>query len=263
MSFDEFFVNGDKPYAENLNDSVLLANALDFKVIVTAPDQFSNGSFLDTVVKRKCGVCTMRLSESLPDGVSVTGGGYLSFTGVKSVEFFVYPNFNQFGAWRSISWTCDDDLEDNITVDLLTKEGDVILSDIGNGTPLSSDVELSKLDEIIVKVSSVDDVVLTGLVFEYSKRNTINIEQSSVRILNYSTTDEMNTAILTAVLPKANISEVYSKLETDALLGLKVNISDLQELIHNELKDVFTGKAAEVTIVNGKLTVKKYEESDL
>ena len=162
MSFDEFFVDGDKPYAENLNDSVLLANALEFKVVVTAPDGFSNGSFLDSTSKRKCGVCTMRLSEALPSGVSVTGDGYLSFTGSKSVEFFVYPNFNQFGSWSSISWVCDDSLEDNITVDLLTKTGDVIHSDIVNGGQLSSDVELSKLDEIIVKVSSVDDVVFNG-----------------------------------------------------------------------------------------------------
>lgn len=245
MSFDEFFVNGDKPYAENLNDSVLLANALEFKVIVSAPSDFSTGTFIDTTSARKCGVCTIRLKETLPTGVTVTGDGYLSFTGENTVQFCVYPNFNQFGKWNSICWTCTDTgTTTNIKVDLLTKLGDVIVEDITNGGQLSSDVELSKLDEIIVQIRSTDDCILDNLEFTFNKKINTSIPESSVRILGYSTTVEMNAAILAAVVDKVTSDEV-------------------EEIVHSVLQEVFTGRTALVSVENGELVVKTFEEEDL
>lgn len=242
---DEFFVNGDKPYAENLNDSVLLANALEFKVVVSAPQDFSTGTFIDTTTARKCGVCTIRLKETLPTGVSVTGDGYLSFTGNKTIQFFVYPNFNQFGKWNSITWTCTEPgTTTNIKVDLLTKLGDVIVSDVVNGGTLSSDVELSKLDEILVQVRSTDDCILDKLNFTFSKRVNTSIPESSVRILGYSTTTEMNAAILAAVVDKVTSDEV-------------------EEIVHNVLKEVLVGKTALVKVEDGKLKVETFDEEDL
>lgn len=221
---DEFFINGDKPYAENLNDSVLLANAMEFKVLVSAPSMFSNNSFMDTTVTRKCGVCTIRLSETLPAGVTVTPEGSLSFAGEKSIEFFVYPNFNQFGKWDKIDWTTNND---NITIDLLTKTGDVIESDISKDTTLADNVELKKLDEIIIKVNSTDDDVLTDLSFVFTKKNNVTIDESSVRLIGYSTTEEVT------------------------------------ELIHEILKEKLAGKTALVTIEDGELIVTSYDEEDL
>lgn len=227
---DDFFTNSDKPFAENLNDSVLLANALEFKVLVSAPTMFSTGGFIDTTVARKCGVCTMRLSESLPTGVSVTGDGYLSFTGAKSISFFVYPNFNQFGKWDKLDWTSKNN---RISIDLLTKTGDVIESNISKDTTLSDNVELKKLDEIIVRVNSTGNDVLQELSFVFTKKNNVTVDESSVRLIGYSTTEEVTRLI--------------------------------HEITHEILKDIFVGKVEQVTVLEdtGKLVVGRYTEEDL
>lgn len=257
MSFDEFFVNGDKPYAENLNDSVLLANALEFDVVVTAPTQFSTGKFLDVTSARKCGVCTIRLDESLPSGVSVTGDGKLSFTGEKTVQFYVYPNFNQFGKWKSVSWVCTGTGSNaKIKVDLLTKNGDVIVSDITNGGTLSSNNQLQVLDEIIVQLNSTETVTLEKLSFTYSKRNNINVTEESVRILGYSTTTEMNAAILAAVVDKVTSEEVEE-------IATQIATTIAETTTHTILQEVFRGKTATVQMQDGKLEVTIFEEEDL
>lgn len=200
--YDEFFIDGDKPFAENMNDSVLLSNALEFDVLVSAPSMFSNGSFMDTATKRKCGVSTVKLDSTLPRGVSVdssTGG--LSFTGSATVDLLVYPNFNMFGKWDKIGWTCSS--SSNLKVQLLTKTKDVIVSNVTNNGVLSTDSRLRVLDTIIVRLISTGACTLSKLDF-YFKKTTAHVDNNSVRLRGYSTTEEVGTLITNAVPTKVS-----------------------------------------------------------
>ena len=99
MSFDEFFTDGDKPYAENLNDSLALIDAFDVIVPTKMPTMFNNAEFSSTVnVTRKCGVALVTL-KSVGSGVTV---GTSSISGTGDVVFRVYPNFNSFYKWSKI-----------------------------------------------------------------------------------------------------------------------------------------------------------------
>lgn len=213
MMYDEFFIQGDKPYAENLNDCILVTNAFDFNVTVPVPNGFSNGRFMSTTETRKCGVCTIRLPEILPEDVTINEEGQLVFTDDASVELFVYPNFNQFGNWEKISW--EESISGAISIDLLTKDRIIIQTDIPNGIKLTSNVELTKLDEIIVKISGGDGVVLEDMTFLYKKKQSSNVESSSIKLPEYSTTEEMEQAIEEAVSTKADASVVEEHIEDD------------------------------------------------
>ena len=98
MAFNEFFGNEDKPYAENLNDSLLLLDAFDVTVPVKMPDMFSNGEFASNLnLARKCGVGIITLISNT--GVTI---GTDTINGTGEVVFRVYPNFNGFYKWQSI-----------------------------------------------------------------------------------------------------------------------------------------------------------------
>lgn len=219
MSYDEFFIDGDKPYAENLNDSILVSNALGFKVNVEAPTGFSTGTWIDTTLKRKCNVCTIRLNNKLPTGVTINGDGELNFTGSKTIDLYVYPNFNLFEKWAKISWESSNN---NLEIDLLTKNGDLIFKNVTNGNNLNNHPELQKLDEIIIRLRSIDNVIINKLQFEFNKKGS-SLSESSLRLTGYSTTEEMNTAINLATVNKADVSVVDNKVDKISGKGLSTN----------------------------------------
>ena len=51
--YDNYFTNEDKPFAENLNDALLLSNVFDMTVDVEAPKMFSNSTWVSTTSPRK------------------------------------------------------------------------------------------------------------------------------------------------------------------------------------------------------------------
>lgn len=154
-NYDDYFTNEDKPFSENLNSSLLLSNAFDGAVTIEMPKMFSDGSFANNTAPRKCGVAIVTLRTTLPSGITINNNGDLSGTGTVQLKF--YPNFNNFGKIRSISW----DDADGITINLKKLNGTVIASNINNGVIESEDEELRKMQEIVIEVV-LDDATLTN-----------------------------------------------------------------------------------------------------
>lgn len=153
--YDNYFRNEDKPFAENLNDALLLSNVFDLTVGIEMPKMFSNSSWVNTNSPRKCSVAILTLKEGLPSGVTVstdsdTGNSILTGTG--TVKLSIYPNFNAFGRYKSISWENDG----SIIVNLKTDTGSTIANNITNGEITSASSNLQTLQEIIIEIVMTD-----------------------------------------------------------------------------------------------------------
>lgn len=149
--YDNYFTNEDKPFAENLNDALLLSNVFDMTVDVEAPKMFSNSTWVSTTSPRKCGVSILTLKEGLPSGVSVgtdSSTGNSTLTGTGTVKLSWYPNFNSFGKFKAITW----ENTGTIVVNLKTINGTTIASNISKGTIENQSSELRTLQEIVIEI---------------------------------------------------------------------------------------------------------------
>lgn len=168
MGFDEFFTNGDKPYAENLNDSLLLLDAFNVTVPVSLPDMFSNGEFNSSLnVSRKAGVSIVTL-KSVDSGVTI-GSNEISGTG--DVVFRVYPNFNSFYKWQSISF----EKSGSVNVSFKKTDGSLINASVNADGVISDNSALKVLQEIDVVLSLSDATVSNVLI------NFVNNQSNRVR----------------------------------------------------------------------------------
>ena len=126
-NFDDYFRGDDKPFAENLNDALLLSNVFDFTVPIELPTMFSNGQWVNTTSSRKCSVSLVTIEDL--DGLSVTGAN-IQGTGTLVLKF--YPNFNSFGKIAKLEWTGD------VTECWITDKNNVTVEDnVENGVVLS------------------------------------------------------------------------------------------------------------------------------
>ena len=164
MGFDEFFTNGDKPYAENLNDSLLLLDAFNVTVPVSLPDMFSNGEFNSSLnVSRKAGVSIVTL-KSVDSGVTI-GSDMISGTG--DVVFRVYPNFNSFYKWQSISF----EKSGSVNVSFKKTDGSLINASVNDNGVISDSPALKVLQEIDVVLSLSDATVSNVLINFVNNQN--------------------------------------------------------------------------------------------
>ena len=164
MGFDEFFTNGDKPYAENLNDSLLLLDAFNVTVPVSLPDMFSNGEFNSSLnVPRKAGVSIVTL-KSVDTGVTI-GSDVISGTG--DVVFRVYPNFNSFYKWQSISF----EKSGSVNVSFKKTDGSLINASVNDNGIISDSSALKVLQEIDVVLSLSDATVSNVLINFVNNQN--------------------------------------------------------------------------------------------
>ena len=148
--FDEYFTDNDKPFAENLNDALLLSNVFDFTVPIELPTMFSNGQWVNTTSSRKCSVSLVTIEEL--NGLSVTGAN-IQGTGTLVLKF--YPNFNSFGKISKLEWTGD------VIECWITDKNNVTVEDnIENGVVLSGNA--NQLAEYLIHLEI--DGALTGLV---------------------------------------------------------------------------------------------------
>ena len=147
-NYDEYFVNDDKPFAENLNDALLLSNVFDMSVSIEAPKMFSNSTWVNSTSRRKCGVAVIRLIESLPSNVSIsTVDDNSVLTGTGTVKLGFYPNFNSFGKIKSIDWEGT-----GVVINLKTITNEVIVNNISKGNIENQSSHLRTLEEIMVEV---------------------------------------------------------------------------------------------------------------
>ena len=144
--YDDYFTNDDKPYAENINDALLLSNVFDMSVSVTAPDMFSNKAWVNTNTPRKCGVSICTLISKGTDVLIGLQDNKTVLRGTGEVLLSWYPNFNSFGKYESIAWDSDGD----VIVSLYTKEKTLIMRDIGNGEVLDTTMSLQRLEPILI-----------------------------------------------------------------------------------------------------------------
>ena len=127
---NEYFTGGDKPYAESLNDGILLTDVFNLSVPVILPDMFNNGNFVTDNLKHKAGVSTIKMENNT--GITVAS---TSVTGTGSFFYRVYPNFNFFKWWKKIEWTAT---AGTVRVDVYDTNNNVIVSNITNGADLTA-----------------------------------------------------------------------------------------------------------------------------
>ena len=180
---NSFFKNGDKAYAENLNDSVLVGNAFDWTVTVSLPDDtgevFPNSS---TVVKGKVADLSITANSNLSIGSTISNSSGSS----QVYRLTVYPDFNRFGGFQSITLTGD------ATFYIANKGGTSPIANNLDYTDLSDVPELKVLKEydIVVTIPNNKSVTSLEFVFQSSSADvSSSINQSNISGLN----DRLNT----------------------------------------------------------------------
>lgn len=158
----EYFTNNSRPYVEQFNDGILLADAFDLTIYSSLPSMYADGSFNSNLnVDRLAGVSLVTMITN--NNVTVTS---TSLSGTGTITFRVYPNFALFEKWSKISWEADGD----VSCSLAKIDGTPIGVNVVNGSALASNVELSKLQQIDVTFT-LADATITSIVLEYSSNS--------------------------------------------------------------------------------------------
>ena len=208
MGFDEFFTNGDKPYAENLNDSLLLLDAFNVTVPVSLPDMFSNGEFNNSLnVSRKAGVSIVTL-KSVDSGVTI---GSDEITGTGDVVFRVYPNFNSFYKWQSISF----EKSGSVNVSFKKTDDSLINVSVNDNGIISDNSALKVLQEIDVVLSLSDATVSNVLI------NFVNNQSNRVRTGAVLEASQIHN-LIDIVYPVGSIYMSVNTLSPSVLFGFGV-----------------------------------------
>lgn len=255
MSYNEYFSNGDKPFAENLNDSLLLVDAFDLNIPIKLPDMYKDGEFnSSTGVVRKAGVALVTITNKA-SGVTI---GSDSITGTGKITFRFYPNFNQFYKWYKVAWTCS---SGSATVDLKETDGTTILSNITSGSELSSETELSKLQEVDVVVD-LSSATLTDLTVTFVNNHSVHVRPTA-------TLEQANVdGLITSLAGKEDVSHKKDVINDSSTeypsgkavyngLALKENVSNKKTSVTNSDTDYPTGKAVTTALSSKEDTSNK------
>ena len=222
---NNFFKNGDKAYSENLNDSVLVGNAFDWTLEVALPSDtgsvFPNSN---TVVKAK--VCDVSIS---PNSNLSIGSTISNSSGSSQVyRLTVYPNFNRFGGFKSITLTADS----GVTFYIANKGGTSPIANNLDYTNLSNVPELKVLKEYDIVLTIPTGKSVSGLSFVLQSSSadvTGSISQSNVTGLETSLDSKVNVSDIVDNLTTNNSSKVLSAKQGKVLNDGKVN--DSQKII--------------------------------
>lgn len=216
MGFDEFFTDGDKPYAENLNDSLALIDAFDVTVPVKMPDLFNGGEFSSDVnVSRKCGVGIVTL-KSVDTGVTI---GTSSISGSGDVVFRIYPNFNSFYKWNKIIF----EKTGTVSVAFKKTDGTNISATVGNDGIISEASALKQLQEIDV-VITLTSATISSILIEFVNNHSNRTRTGA--LLEASQLTNIDGVIAEDSTDAVNGGTVYTALD-DLNTGLSGDISDL------------------------------------
>lgn len=169
---NDFFKHGDKVYAENLNDGILIGNMFNFNVEFALPSDtsgvFPSGS---DKVKVKVADVTPTANSNLNIGGTVTNSSNVT----QEYRLTVYPDFNRFGGFQYVKITGV-----GCTVKLCEKgESTEIVSGM-NYNDLSNIAQLKSLKEydIVINISKVG--TLTGLRFSFQSKEKVAIATISI-----------------------------------------------------------------------------------
>lgn len=171
---NNFFKHNDKVYSENLNDSVLVGNAFSWSISMDLPTD-SDGLFPSSsdVVKAKVADVSATPNTNLSIGSTIENSSGSS----QVYRLTVYPNFNRFGGFKSIT---------------LTGEGTFYIANKGASTPIANNLDYTNLSnvpelkvlkeyDIVVTIPNNGEVTGLGFVFQSSSANVSgSINQANV-----------------------------------------------------------------------------------
>ena len=237
MSYDEFFTDGDKPYAENLNDGLALLDAFDVTVPCSMPDMFNNGDFSSSVnVTRKCGVALVTL-KSVDSGITV---GTDEISGTGTVVFRVYPNFNSFYKWSKII------LEKSGTVAIGFKKADgtdITVTVSGDGT-IGDAAALKMLEEIDV-VLTLDNASISNILIWFVNNHGERTKTGA--LLDAEQLVNVDGAVVDNDLRAVSgdtVKGAFDDFETDVV---DEKIGDLSDSVDGKLSDLSDNVDSELT----------------
>ena len=214
--YDEYFTDSDKPYAENLNDGLLLIDAFNVTVPVVLPDMFRNSEFsasLNTPRKAGVGIVTLVNADS---GVEI---GVNTIRGSGEVVYRVYPNFNEFYKWERILLS----KTGNVSISFRDIEGNPISASVGADGFISDNSALKTLQEI--------DVVLT--------LNHATINKILIYFVNDHDKSERTGALLEAD-QLVNVNGTVTANDDRVVSGdtVKRALDSLDDSIHDDITEL-------------------------
>ena len=143
---NNFFNDSNKAYSENLNDGILVGNAFDWTISIGLPSD-TDGVFPSSsdVVMAKVADVSATANSNLSIGSTIENNSSSS----QVYRLTVYPNFNRFGGFKSISLTADS----GVTFYIANK---------GGNSPIASNLDYDDLGNVPeLKVLKEYDIVLT------------------------------------------------------------------------------------------------------
>ena len=205
---NDFFKNGDKAYSENLNDGLLVGNAFDWTVDVSLPSDtggvFPNSS---TIVKAKMADVSITPNSNLSIGSTIENNSSSS----QVYRLTVYPNFNRFGGFKSISLTADS----GVTFYIANKGGTSPIASNLDYDDLGNVPELKVLKEYDIVITIPKNKEVTGLEFVF---------QSSSASVSASLLQSNVTGLSDSLASKVNVSDIKDNLaSTDTDKPLSAN----------------------------------------
>lgn len=181
---NNFFNDSNKAYSENLNDGILVGNAFDWTVDVSLPTD-TDGVFPDssTIVMAKVADVSITPNSNLSIGSTIENNSSSS----QVYRLTVYPNFNRFGGFKSISLTADS----GVTFYIANKGGTSPIASNLDYDDLSNVPELKVLKEYDIVITIPMNKEVTGLEFVFQSSSADvsgSISQSNVTGLNNTIT---------------------------------------------------------------------------
>ena len=147
VDYDSYITDKDKPFAETINDALLLSNMFDLNVDIVLPEMYSNQTWSVSTGNRKAGVAITNVKEAT--GLSITTvDDESAITGTGTLKLGFYPNFNAFGGIDKITWTGTG----TITCSIYSSSGSLI-TDVTNGETISSTPALSTLQNFEIRLT--------------------------------------------------------------------------------------------------------------
>ena len=249
---NNFFKDSTKAYSENLNDSLLVGNAFDWTVDVSLPSDtgsvFPNSS---TIVMAKVADVSITPNSNLSIGSTIENNS----SGSQVYRLTVYPNFNRFGGFKSISLTADS----GVTFYIANKGGTSPIASNLDYDDLGNVPELKVLKEYDIVITIPSNKEVTGLEFVFQSSSADvsgSISQSNVtglsdslttlntqvaglinandEILNYDlTSSDYNPSIDSTVTVTCRVTDFYGEAVSGESVTLYCNGSSVSTSITN------------------------------
>jgi hypothetical protein len=210
---NNFFNDSNKAYSENLNDCILVGNAFDWTVDVSLPTDtdgvFPNSS---TIVMAKVADVSITPNSNLSIGSTIGNSSGSS----QVYRLTVYPNFNRFGGFKSISLTADS----GVTFYIANKGGTSPIANNLDYDDLSNVPELKVLKEYDIVITIPSNKEVTGLEFVFQSSSAS--VSGSISQFNVTGLDDRLDAIEDSVFVELTSSTYNATIDTAFTITAKV-----------------------------------------